>query len=57
MPWQRNGSSHTQRATAPYLAARGTAMGRQGRIHIGSENDKLWVGGRAEVVLSGSAAL
>lgn len=47
----------TERATAPYLAAQGTAMGRQGRIHISSENSKLWVGGRAEVVLSGSAVL
>lgn len=47
----------TERATAPYLAAQGTAMGRQGRIHISGENGKLWVGGRAKVVLSGSADL
>lgn len=47
----------TGRATAPYLAAQGTAMGRQGRIHISSNDGKLWVGGRAEVVLSGSAVL
>lgn len=47
----------TNRAAAPYLAAQGTAMGRQGRIHISSDNDKLWVGGRATVVLSGFAVL
>lgn len=47
----------TGRAQAPYVAAQGTAMGRQGRIHITSEDDRLWVGGRAEVILSGSAGL
>ncbi|MBB3666286.1 PhzF family phenazine biosynthesis protein [Prauserella sediminis] len=47
----------TNRATAPYTAAQGTAMGRRGRIHITSNDDKLWVGGRAEVVLSGVAVL
>ncbi|MCF4122622.1 PhzF family phenazine biosynthesis protein [Antribacter sp. KLBMP9083] len=47
----------TGRARAPYVAAQGTAMGRQGRIHISSEDDRLWVGGRAEVVLSGTATL
>lgn len=45
------------RATAPYLAAQGTAMGRCGRIHITTENDSIWVAGRADVVLSGTAAL
>ncbi|WP_167040606.1 PhzF family phenazine biosynthesis protein [Salinibacterium sp. ZJ454] len=47
----------TGRAQAPYLAAQGTAMGRRGRIHISSDKGSLWVGGRATVVLSGSAAL
>jgi PhzF family phenazine biosynthesis protein len=47
----------TGRAHTPYLAAQGTAMGRHGRIHIASHEGRLWVGGRAEVVLSGSAAL
>lgn len=44
-------------AAAPYLAAQGTAMGRRGRIHITTEADRIWVGGRTEVVLSGTAAL
>lgn len=47
----------TGRARAPYLAAQGTAMGRRGRIHISRDDDGLWVGGRAEVVLSGTAVL
>lgn len=47
----------TGRARAPYVAAQGTAMGRQGRIHVSAEDDQLWVGGRAELILSGSADL
>lgn len=47
----------TERASAPYVAAQGTAMGRRGRIHINVEDHILWVGGRAEVVLSGTVAL
>lgn len=45
------------RASAPYVAAQGTAMGRRGRIHITTEADQIWVGGRTDVVLSGTAAL
>ncbi len=45
------------RASAPYVAAQGTAMGRRGRVHVTADGGALWVGGRAEVVLSGSAAL
>ncbi len=47
----------TGRARAPYVAAQGTAMGRRGRIQLSSEDGRLWVGGRAEVLLSGTAAL
>lgn len=47
----------TGRATAPYLAAQGTAMGRRGRVHVTSEDGTLWVGGRADVVISGTAQL
>lgn len=47
----------TGRASAPYVAAQGTVMGRRGRIHVSADGGKLWVGGRAEVVLSGSATL
>ena len=47
----------TGRATTPYVAAQGTAMGRRGRIHVSEDRGRLWVGGRAEVVLSGTASL
>ena len=44
------------RAQAPYIASQGTAMGRSGRIYV-SHDDRLWVGGRSEVVISGSIDL
>lgn len=47
----------TGRATAPYLAGQGSAMGRNGEIFISEKGDRLWVGGRAEVILSGIANL
>ena len=47
----------TGRAQAPYRAAQGTALGRRGRVFISSSDETLWVGGRAEVVLSGTATL
>lgn len=47
----------TGRASAQYVAAQGTAIGRRGRVHISSDDAQVWVGGRAEIVLSGSAAL
>ena len=47
----------TGRAQAPYRAAQGTALGRRGRVFISSSDETLWVGGRAEVVLSGAATL
>jgi PhzF family phenazine biosynthesis protein len=45
------------RATAPYIAAQGGAMGRRGRVHIDAAGDDLWVGGRAEVVVTGVVTL
>lgn len=47
----------TGRASAPYVAAQGSAMGRHGRIHLSADDGQLWVGGRATVVLSGVATL
>lgn len=44
-------------ATAPYVASQGTAIGRRGRIHVSEADGKIWVGGRADVVLSGSVNL
>lgn len=45
------------RATAPYLAAQGTAIGRRGRIRVSVEADRVWVGGRTDVVVSGTIEL
>jgi PhzF family phenazine biosynthesis protein len=43
--------------TAPYIAAQGTAMGRRGRVHVSADHDRLWIGGRTDVVVSGSIRL
>lgn len=45
------------RASVPYVAAQGTAIGRQGRVHISGSADRLWVGGRATIVVSGTITL
>jgi predicted PhzF superfamily epimerase YddE/YHI9 len=47
----------TGRVEPPYVAAQGTAMGRRGRVHIRSEDERVWVGGRAEIIVSGSVEL
>ncbi len=38
-----------------YVARQGTALGRDGRVFVESEDGTTWVGGRARTVLSGSA--
>ncbi|NLP84822.1 PhzF family phenazine biosynthesis protein [Microbacterium sp. CFH 90308] len=43
--------------SAPYTAAQGTAMGRRGRVHVSADDDRLWVGGRTDVVISGHISL
>jgi PhzF family phenazine biosynthesis protein len=46
------------RATAPYVAAQGTAMGRSGRVHISRDDDgTIWVGGGAVTCVSGEVDL
>ncbi|MDT0142377.1 PhzF family phenazine biosynthesis protein [Microbacterium sp. PRC9] len=47
----------TGRIGAPYLAAQGGAIGRRGRVHINREDGRIWVGGRADVIISGTADL
>jgi len=44
----------TGRASAPYLAQQGTAMGRRGRIFITEDAQGIWVGGRTHVAISGT---
>jgi predicted PhzF superfamily epimerase YddE/YHI9 len=41
------------RASAPYIAAQGTRLGRSGRIHIHQDSHGVWVGGRTATLFSG----
>jgi PhzF family phenazine biosynthesis protein len=45
----------TGRAQAPYLARQGTALGRNGRVHVSADPDgTVWVGGSTVTCISGS---
>ena len=44
----------TGRATAPYVARQGTALGRSGRVHVDLDADgTIWVGGGTTTCVSG----
>jgi PhzF family phenazine biosynthesis protein len=45
------------RATAPYVASQGTALGRAGRVHITQDDQGVWVGGGAVTCVSGDVEL
>jgi PhzF family phenazine biosynthesis protein len=46
------------RATAPYIASQGTAMGRRGRVHITRDAaGTIWVGGGTVTCVAGTANL
>jgi PhzF family phenazine biosynthesis protein len=46
------------RASAPWVAHQGTALGRAGRIHVSQDSDgTIWVGGGAVTCVEGSVAL
>jgi PhzF family phenazine biosynthesis protein len=46
------------KAAAPYTASQGTALGRQGRVHVTADADgSVWVGGRTHTLISGSVYL
>lgn len=48
----------TGRATAPYLAIQGTALGRSGRVHITADDDgEVWVGGDVMTLVAGTVDL
>jgi PhzF family phenazine biosynthesis protein len=48
----------TGRATAPYVASQGTALGRSGRVHISRDEDgTIWVGGGTVTCISGQVGL
>jgi len=42
------------RATPPYVAAQGTALGRAGRVHVSRDaDDRVWVGGGTVTCITG----
>jgi PhzF family phenazine biosynthesis protein len=46
------------RATAPYVAGQGTALGRSGRVHISRDPDgTIWVGGSTVICVRGEVEL
>jgi PhzF family phenazine biosynthesis protein len=48
----------TGRATAPYVASQGTALGRRGRVHISRDGDgAIWVAGGTVTCISGQVEL
>ncbi len=49
---------NTGRATAPYVARQGTALGRRGRVHVSCDADRaIWVGGGTVTCVSGAVEL
>jgi PhzF family phenazine biosynthesis protein len=48
----------TGRASAPYVASQGTALGRSGRVHVSSDPDgTIWVGGGTVTCVRGRVEL
>ncbi|HEX2025635.1 MAG TPA: PhzF family phenazine biosynthesis protein [Actinomycetota bacterium] len=48
----------TGRATSPYVAAQGTAIGRAGRVHVSRDDDgTVWVAGDTVTCITGSVEL
>ena len=45
------------RARAPYVARQGTALGREGRIHVSQDEDGIWVGGGTVTCVDGRVDL
>lgn len=44
------------RATAPYVAAQGTKLGRDGRIHVSEADGDIWIGGETRTLFSGTGS-
>jgi PhzF family phenazine biosynthesis protein len=47
----------TGRATTPYTARQGTALGRAGRVHIDRDGSTFWVGGAVATCIGGRVDL
>ena len=44
-------------APTNYVAAQGTAMGRAGRIHVSSDGDDFWIGGKTTTCIEGQVTI
>ncbi|ALO65423.1 phenazine biosynthesis protein PhzF [Arthrobacter alpinus] len=49
--------SDTGVAPSNYIAAQGTVLGREGRVHINVEGEAIWVGGHVTACIEGSVRL
>jgi PhzF family phenazine biosynthesis protein len=47
----------TGRASSPYIARQGTAIGRGGRVHVVEEDGEIWVGGGTVTGIGGHVEL
>jgi PhzF family phenazine biosynthesis protein len=47
----------TGRARGPYVASQGSALGRSGRVHISTDDGRIWVGGATVTLLEGELEL
>jgi PhzF family phenazine biosynthesis protein len=45
------------RASAPYVARQGTALGRSGRVHVSRDDGEIWVGGGTVTCVQGEVEL
>jgi PhzF family phenazine biosynthesis protein len=45
------------KATAPYVASQGTALGRRGRVHVTTADDKIWIGGGTLTLITGTVRI
>lgn len=43
--------------TAPYVAAQGSALGREGRVHVHVADDEIWIGGGAMTCITGTVTI
>lgn len=41
------------RLATPYVASQGERVGRRGRVHVDASDGRLWIGGRAPIVVEG----
>jgi PhzF family phenazine biosynthesis protein len=45
------------KATAPYIASQGTALGRRGRVHVTADDAAIWIGGGTLTLIAGTVRL